>query len=194
MVTASASATAPALPYKPRLSIRTVAIPFAARPSARSRYVEAFTPSGLLPSRSVGPEPGTISSTGASGVSGAAGDSRVPRSGPSGPGASSGFSRGSAAAALTTVTATAALASKWRRQAFISSWTFDSIPHERVGQVYKATIAAPHRRTRRTTSLLTSLRRLHVSWSHRETRSMTTASFEAAASVPVHGGSVQAAD
>jgi hypothetical protein len=65
--------------------MRTVPMPFAAIPSASNLYVEAFTPSGLLPSRSVGPEPGIINIIGAAPDAGA---SIVPFNAPAGPGVS----------------------------------------------------------------------------------------------------------
>ena len=70
-------------------------MPVDASPSARSLVLFDRTPSGELPSRSVGPEPGSISTTGAS-----AGPAsiNVPASGPAGPGACTSVATGGAAA------------------------------------------------------------------------------------------------
>ena len=84
-----------ALPVRPRLSMRTVAMPFPARPSARSLYGEPLMPSGLLPSRSVGPEPGRMRTACPFAFCGA---SMVPLSAPAGPGASTLVSTSAGAA------------------------------------------------------------------------------------------------
>src|SRR5689334_20853817 len=108
MRTLSASAAAALLPNMPRLSMRMVDTPLAASASASRRYIPAVTPSGLLPSRSVGPEPGMMMAIGAFGPpSGAA---SVPCRVPEGP---SMLSRVSAAdtfavALMTTASAVAA--------------------------------------------------------------------------------------
>src|SRR4051794_36870999 len=95
MVTSLALGIAAALANIPRLSMRTVAMPSAASPSASIRYGAPLTPIGLFPSRSVGPEPGmmTIVALGFE-----AGMTRMPLSGPAGPGASTGLTAGAAVA------------------------------------------------------------------------------------------------
>src|SRR5437667_4926396 len=109
MRTLSASAAAALLPNMPRLSMRMVDTPFAASASASRRYIPAVTPCGLLPSRSVGPEPGMMIATGAFGPpSGAA---SVPWRAPDGPSMLRRVSAADALVAAARMTASVAAAS-----------------------------------------------------------------------------------